>query len=73
MTKEDFDFWAKAFLAAMNGELSCQNELTGEYTISKPEILGKNAAIYADAALAVWREKRAELEREHVEKVANNG
>lgn len=55
MTKEEFDFWEKAFLAAMQGFASnpnCDEQIAG---------YARGAELLADAALAVWREKRAEM------------
>ena len=61
MTKEDFDFWERAFLAAI------------DCIYGAPKGVIPRANNVADAALTVWREKRSTVEREHVEKVVTNG
>ena len=64
MTKEEFDFWSKAFLAAMQGCLAYSycDPARGNYHVNctVPDLAGQ-CGVYADAALAVWREKRREL------------
>lgn len=56
MTNDEFLFWEKAFLALLSTEF---------ITIDTAEMGANNA-------LAVWRAKRAEVEREHVGKVVTN-
>lgn len=58
MTKEEFEFWEKAFLAAMQG-------ISAGVGYDTPAYVTRRSSELADAALAVWREKRKEVERSH--------
>lgn len=68
MTNDEFAFWEKAFLAAMQGIMAYPNTAEADETL-----IAGWAKHQADAALAVWREKHAKVDREHVEKVVTNG
>jgi len=61
MTKEEFEFWEKAFLAAMQG-------ISAGVGYDTPAYVTRRSSELADAALAVWREKRREL---HMPEVKN--
>lgn len=67
MTTEEFAFWEKAFLATMQGLLGYSNTAEAD-----EKLIAGWAKHQANAALVVWREKRASVEREHVEKVVTN-
>jgi len=45
VTTEQFAFWERAFLAAMQGELASQNEDGGNYCCDGP-VLAENCEIF---------------------------
>ncbi len=63
MTEQELEIWTRFACAAVTGELSSQSEDVGTYRPEKDGVyLGRNAAIYADAMLAEWRKRKAEVE-----------